>query len=81
VAVGVGRRELLAPIRRLIKPCPMRVGPTHRSRLIRGYFGRCDRRVSRAWFSQPTDRRFKLAHLQPTCKLSMWLTRKWVWRS
>ena len=30
VAVGVGRRELLAPIRRLIKPCPMRVGPTHR---------------------------------------------------
>ena len=35
VAVGVGRRELLAPIRRLIKPCPMRVGPTHR-RVLRG---------------------------------------------
>ena len=35
VAVGVGRRELLAPIRRLIRPCPMRVGPTtpnHRAR-------------------------------------------------
>jgi len=53
VAVGVGRRELLAPIRRLIKPCPMRVGPTHRRGFGRSparcYHSSVDRGESGEW--------------------------------
>ena len=60
VAVGVGRRELLAPIRRLIRPCPMRVGPTTPNHRARDWARRSTRPKrarlrSAEWPSLPAD--------------------------